>query len=254
MPNKYAWLALGVGAYLAFALSMLPAATAYRWLAPEEVRLAGVEGTVWSGSAALASAGPVSVRDLRWRLAALPLLMGRADGQVQARVGDGFVEGDVTAAPSGRVEVRNLRAATSIPAIAGLVPVLTELQGQISAELARVVLRDGWPLEVVGDARLAGLRVPLPISGGWSDDLIPLGDYAVTFEDAGGEIVLARFQDTGGPLEASGTLSLDRAGRYRLEVSALARGNARPELTQALDFMGEPLPDGKRRFEMEGSL
>ena len=55
MPAR--WLVLGVGAYLAFALVLFPADVAYRWLAPDTVRLSGVQGTVWSGRATLGSAG-----------------------------------------------------------------------------------------------------------------------------------------------------------------------------------------------------
>src|SRR5690606_2720287 len=53
MPNRYAWIALGLGAYIAFTLSSFPATAAYRWFAPETLRMAGIEGTVWSGRAAL---------------------------------------------------------------------------------------------------------------------------------------------------------------------------------------------------------
>ena len=46
------WLALGIGAYLAFALSSFPAGTAYAWFAPAGLQLEGLEGTLWSGRAA----------------------------------------------------------------------------------------------------------------------------------------------------------------------------------------------------------
>src|SRR5690606_26175100 len=109
MPNRYAWIALGLGAYIAFALSTFPAAAAYRWFAPPELRLAGVEGTVWSGRAALASAGDFPMRDLRWNIDAPPLLLGRVVGRARAALAEGFVETEVTVFPRGEIELRNLK-------------------------------------------------------------------------------------------------------------------------------------------------
>src|SRR5690606_17260484 len=51
MRGKGLWLALGIGAYAAFLLARFPAG-ASSWFAPDTVRLAGVDGTLWSGRAA----------------------------------------------------------------------------------------------------------------------------------------------------------------------------------------------------------
>jgi hypothetical protein len=88
VPNKWSWIALGAGAYAAFVVATFPAATAYRWLAPPEVRLASVDGTVWSGTAALGSMPGLPLRDIRWNLSALPLLLGRDPKRGGSETGD----------------------------------------------------------------------------------------------------------------------------------------------------------------------
>lgn len=253
MPNRYAWIALGLGAYIAFVLSMFPAAAAYRWFAPDALRMSGISGTLWAGRAALASASGLPLRDVRWQLDALPLLIGRAEARLQARIADGFAEADVRASIGGRVVLHDVGLQARLAALAPIVPI-GDVQGQLRVTLDRLELVDGVPASMVGQATVMQLIVPTFVPGGRGAPLA-LGDYALTFEDTGGQGLLARFNDTSGPLAVDGTLTVGTDGRYRLDAQAAARPDAPRELVQALELMGgEPGPDGKRPFEMTGSL
>ncbi|HEX7080303.1 MAG TPA: type II secretion system protein N [Gammaproteobacteria bacterium] len=252
MPSKYAWLALGIGAYVAFALSTFPAATAYRLFAPETVRLAGVEGTVWSGGAAVGSVVGLPLRDVSWQVDALPLLTGRVAAHVEARLADGVIQGDVRVTPRTAV-LRNVRAGISVAALSPLVP-LAGVEGQLRISLERAEIRDGWPVELVGEAQVAELAVPplLPVR---HPGLIPLGGYELTFAETPDPGILGELRDTGGPLEVTGTLALEPDGGYRLAGLVAARAGAPPELVQGLELMtGPPEAGGKRPFELTGSL
>lgn len=253
MSNRYAWIALGFGAYVAFVLATFPAAAAYRWFAPPELRLSGIEGTLWNGRAAMASAGDLPLSDLRWNLEALPLLTGRAAGRVQARLAEGFVDSRVAASLGGTIVLRDGQLGTSLESLAATLPI-GDVQGQLAVRLERAVLRDGWPVELAGQARLTRLTVPAYLPSDTSAS-IALGDYEIVPEEATDESVTVRFRDTGGPLEVAGTVRLDRGLRYQLDAAAAPRANAPPEIVTALDFMaGEPGPDGRRPFELTGSL
>jgi len=253
MPNRYAWIALGLGAYIAFVLSMFPADAAYRWFAPDALRMSGLSGTVWSGRAALASADGLPLRDLRWQLDALPLLIGRANARVQARLADGYVEATVRASFGGRAVLSDVMLQARLAALEPIAPI-GDVRGQLRVALDRLELVDGLPASMVGRATLTELTVPTFVPGGRGDPIL-LGDFALTFDDTGGQGLLARFNDTSGPLAVEGTLTVDRQGRYLLDARAAARRGAPPALVQALELMGgEPGPDGKRPFELSGSL
>lgn len=248
----YSWLALGLGAYLAFTVSSMPAATAYRFFAPAELRLMGLEGTIWSGGAGLGSAAGFSLHDIRWDIRALPLLTGRVSGRVQARFADGFVETAIDASPS-RIEFGGLNASTSLPALAKMLPI-EGTQGLVSLALDELSLEDGRPTAVVGRGRVAQLAVP-PLLPGAGPALIPLGDYEIVFKDTGGDGIAADIRDTGGPLEVAGSLTLDREGNYTLAGAVAARPDAPQELVQGLELMtGEPDAEGRRPFSLTGSL
>jgi hypothetical protein len=250
--NRWSWAALGLGAYVAFTLAMFPAGTALRWLAPPDVAFAGVAGTLWSGSAASCSFAGFTAESLRWRVRPAAFLLGRVSADVEARIPDGFIAGTITASP-GTVRFGNLRGATSLPALAALLPV-RGMRGQASVQLETLVLEDGWPTQAVGEVRLAGLEVTPLIPDG-SGALLPLGDYTLTLLPSSAGEIAATVVDNGGPLEVEGTLRLDAARTYTIDALVKPRPNAPEMLVEGLAFMTtEPNAEGRRRLNLTGSL
>ena len=252
MAGRWSWLALGVGAYLAFTLATFPASTAYEWFAPPDVVLTGVEGTLWSGAAASGSASGLAVQNVRWRLRPWFLVLGRVTASVEGRFADGFVSTDVTASGSF-VRFTNLRGGTSLPALANVLPI-RGMRGQASVALSTLELDNGWPSRVIGELRLAALEVAPFVPNG-AQQLLALGDYTVTFADAPAPGLAATFVDNGGPLEVSGTLTVDAARAYTLDALIEPRAAAAEQLVEGLTIMtAEPDAEGRRRLTLTGSL
>lgn len=250
--SRWSWIALGAGAYVAFVLASFPAGTALRWFAPPGLVAVAVEGTVWSGRVATASVGGLALEQLRWRLRPVRLLLGRLAGSVEARVPDGFFSGDIEAS-GGRVVLRNLRGATSLPSLATLLPV-RGIRGQASVALDSLELVDGWPTSAVGELKLANLEATSFVPSG-NGAMLALGDYTVTFASASAQQLAAVFVDNGGPLEVTGTVTLDAARAYLFDALIKPRPGAAEQLVQGLEIMtGEPDAEGRRRLTMTGSL
>jgi len=250
--SRWSWFALGLGAYIAFTLVQFPAGIALRWFAPPNISFAGVAGTLWSGSAATCSVEGFTVEGLRWDLRPISLLVGRLSADVEARIPDGFVSGNVAASPSS-VSFSGVRAATSLPALAGILPV-RGLRGQANVALEQLVLENGWPATAVGELKLAGLET-LPLISDGSGAYVPLGDYTVSFVPAPEGQLAATFVDNGGPLEVNGTVSLDTQRVYMIDALVEPRAGANAMLVEGLKIMsGEPDAEGRRRFNLSGSL
>jgi general secretion pathway protein N len=250
--SRWSWLALGVGAYVAFTLATFPAGAALRWFAPPDAAFAGVAGTLWSGSAASCSFGGFTAEALRWRVRPTRLLLGRISADVEARIPDGFVSGSVTASPS-RVELSQVRGATSLPALAMMLPI-RGIRGQASVTLESLVLENGWPSAVTGELKLAGIEAAPLIPDG-SGSLMPLGDYTVTFVPAAAGQIAARVVDNGGPLEVAGTATLDTARAYVLDLLIEPRTGAPEMLVEGLKLTtSDPDAEGRRRLNLSGSL
>ena len=251
MRLNSAWLGLAAGVYVAAALALFPAATAYRWFAPPELSAAGLEGSVWRGRAALASVAGVGVYDLEWAINPLSVLTGTLRVTVQARQPDGFVNAEIGAG-LGSIRISNLQATTSLATIANAVPI-GDVQGLISAQLAELEIEQGWPVRAVGQVRIANLQTPLLMPTGPSD-LIPLGSYLVELVDSEATAITGRFEDQGGPVGVEGSFTLNSDRSYELGGLVEARPDAPQEITQAMAFLPPADNAGRRSFELTGRL
>jgi hypothetical protein len=252
VSNRWSWLALGIGAYLAFTLSSFPAGTAYAWFAPQGVSFSGIDGTLWSGRAAAGAVGDLALRDVRWRVRPTRLLIGRLAAEVEARLSDGFVSANVSASPT-RVALSEVRGSTSIPTLGSVLPV-SGVRGDASVNLDELELAGGALTKILGELRLAKLEVAPFVSSG-SRDLLSIGDYTVKFLDSDGNGINASFVDSGGPLEVSGTLLVDAQRAYTLDGLIKTRPDASQQLVDGLSIItADPDAQGRRRLTLTGSL
>ena len=252
ITRKYYWIALGIFAYLIFLLNLFPASTAYRLFAPENLRLAGIQGTLWSGSASFGSIGTIGLHEIQWRLRPWALPLGRVGGEIQTRLADGLLSTNFDAT-LGNVTFRNLRASTSLESLQNTLP-LGGMEGALSLNLIAFESDYNWPATIIGEVRLRELAVPplIPVLAG---RLISLGNYVIQFSPSPNSMVVGRFEDESGPLEVLGILRLTDKRGYVIEGNVRARENASIELSQGLDLMTSP-PDasGQREFSLNGSL
>ena len=214
--TRFSWLALGVGAYVAFVLAAISGNDRVS-LVRARLFLAGINGTIWSGSAAAGSLGGVPLRDLRWDVSALPLLIGRLSGELQARLADGLVSSALSASPS-RVTFSDLAASTSLAALRRRLA--REGNGRTRECVAEHAASSkiGWPTEI---ARRDQPRASLRSSRSWRPCAPSSSGSATTSSspETGGEGLAGSFRDTGGPLEVSGTLALMHRARVRARWS-----------------------------------
>ncbi|MDX1562631.1 MAG: type II secretion system protein N [Gammaproteobacteria bacterium] len=246
MASKWSIAAIGLGAFLSFLLISFPASVAYRWFAPDAVRLAAIEGTVWRGSAGLGAIEGLAVSDLRWQLHPSALLRGRLSATAEGRFRDGFGTATVIAS-SDRVVIRNLRASARLQSLREVLPIAAT-EGQLSATLTELTLVDGWPIGAVGEVRITGLRVA-PLFGPEGANLIELGDYSARLTSSETPGIVAALSDQGGPIELAGRASLLPDRTYRIEGLVRARPGAPSELVQGLELMsGPPNANGQREL------
>jgi hypothetical protein len=240
---RWSWLALGLGAYIAFTIAQFPAATAYRWFGgfASDLRLAGISGTIWNGEAALGSVPGLPMHDLAWRLGAAPLLLGRAAVDFDLRLADGFVRGHLDASPR-TLAFDGVQAATSLTTLGTLLP-LQGARGMVSLAIDELAIRSEWPVAADLLLRVRQIEVP-PLAPGGTPGLVPLGDYEVSNVEIAERRLSADLRDTGGPLEVVGTVALALAEARTLAGAVptfdgrVRERDSLPEaLRQPLDFL-----------------
>lgn len=247
--HRRVFIALGMVVFLVTLVTQMPAAVAYRWLAPDVIRLTGIDGTLWGGNARLGSIDVVGFQDLEWHLKPSRLLLGRVAADVTMKLGEGFLEGGVATGLAGRsFRADELKASLNLSNFEAMLP-LEGISGILNLDLKHLVMDDGIPVEAEGMVRLG--RLTLAMAG--SDNL---GDYQLTFEESLPEEGIAgRVKDMGtGPFEVAGSLQVGADGNFALQGTIKSRPTAPAHLQGMLQYLGDEAADGSRQFELTGSL
>ena len=193
-------LGAGVLAFLVGVSSLLPARVVYQWFAPDELRLAGISGTLWNGRAQHASVSGWYVRNLEWQTQPLALVLGQAKARLSGEPHAGFFEATVGVGIGGRVTVS---AATASVSLASLASALSQpgLSGGANLRIEHLEIRDGLPVAATGRLAVDSLFAPLVY------EAAPIGGYAAEFftrEDG----IAASVEDTDGVLDIAGSLTV----------------------------------------------
>jgi general secretion pathway protein N len=241
-------IVLGVVAYVVFAIVTLPASVLLARFKDAGVSAAGIDGTAWKGRAQSLSIQGVDVGSVEWDLHALALLTLKLRADVKVTRVEGFLQSQVDVG-IGSTRFRDLTG--SVPLAAFGAPVLRSWNGMVNLRLSELVLEDGWPVSATGTVDILDLQNTTqrsPLSGSYKITL-----PAPNTQAAEGTLVGA-IADLGGPLQVAGTIELKRDRSYLLSGLVAARPDAPRSLSQQLQILGPPDPQGRRQFALEGTL
>jgi len=171
---------VGLLTFVAAFVALFPARVAYNWFAPPAVQLSGLEGSIWSGSAAEMSAAGLYLRDLKWRLRPLRLLTGKLAASVEASPSSGFVQADIAVGPGGSIALSDVNGSLPLSDFASLAR-MPGLAGEASVRFEELRIRDGLPVAATGTLAVAGLFFCL--SAAAADRVLLVVSSAGTAED-----------------------------------------------------------------------
>jgi len=246
MASPQRLILAGIATLVIGLIISFPARVAYQWFAPAELKLSGISGSIWRGSAAQGSAGGVYLANVRWSFRPLGLLTGKLRFATGSNLASGFLDADIAIGAGGSVTMSDVAAAVSLAALANALP-LSGIEGDVSLRFEELVIQGGVPVEAVGTVNIANFvsRYLSPT---------PLGDYRAEFQTAG-DGVLGSVQALSGVLELEGsTIKLTKDGEYEFAGKVLAKPAAPAAVEQILKFLGTPDARGFRDFMFPGRL
>ncbi len=223
----------------------LPARVAYNWLAPADLVLSGLHGTVWNGQADAGNARGVYLKDLKWRIKPLQLFTGKAAYRVEATPQAGFLETDVALGFGGSLAFANLTASLPLAPLAGPLRI-RGLQGNASLRFDRIALRQALPVEADGALEVSGLLLPRLAR-------TPIGGYRAEFftQETG---IAASVEDTDGVIDIAGSLQLNQDGSYQFLAQVVAKDGAPESVRRQLQYLPPANDRGQQELRVEGSL
>lgn len=248
MKRLWPLIALGVGAYVVFALATLPASLLTARLGKYGVATAGVEGTAWQGRAQVLQVAGANLGSVTWNLHVLALFTARLQADLELHRSDGFARGIVAVSPGGKLHMSKLTASLPLAALpAGGLP--GGWTGMMNLKLADLVLENGWPAGIDGTVEAMDLTGPARRPAN-------IGSYKLVFAPAQqtADTLSGALTDLGGPLQIAGTLQLKNDRSYLIEGFVTTRAATPRDVADALQMLGPPDAQGRRPFSIAGTL
>ena len=214
----------------------------------DRLAMDGYSGTLWQGRVArcvlTTNSGYFHLGAVEWSLDPFSLLTLSPSVRLHSHWGRQKISADVRLEGSNGYSLKNLEASVSARLLQQFLPVAVE--GEFAATISQLQIRDGLPTE--GEGRL------LWRNAGWqsSQGIMPLGSYALDFEQIDGGAMQAIVVTVNGPVEASGSVTFD-AGRYDLNILLAGDGGLNSQLKQALSLVAQPVAEGYR-IALKGQL
>lgn len=235
----------GILVFLVVLIATFPARVAHRWLAPADLQLSGIAGSLWNGSAAQGMAGGAYITEISWRLIPQSILAGELAYATTARPASGNLSADVSIGVSGTVTIENLVGSLPLD-LAHPAFKANGISGDLDLHFRLLTLANALPVSAEGTLTISNLYVR-DLSAG------VIGDIKAEIQTNDGRMT-AIVDDVSGVIDVSGEFVVEADRAYRLTGLVKARPGAPPSIEQQLRFLGTPDNEGMRPFRFEGSL
>jgi len=245
LSNRKALVLTGGLTFLVLVVASFPARIATQWFLPADVRLGGVSGSIWNGSASEVAFGEEYFSNLHWSLKPAQLFLGRVALDADLVTLAGPLKTSVALGLGGTVTLNALSGSLSV---AGLHPALesNRIGGQLHLQLDEVVLDGGRLQAASGRVAVDRLRIGSLGSG-------ELGRFVADIDTRGDDIV-ADVQDDEAVVDLAGSFVVTLGRNYLFTGTIAPNGRTPQSINDNLRFLGSPDADGQRPFRFEGAL
>jgi len=235
----------GLLVFVVVLLVTFPARVAYRWFAPPAVRLSGIAGSIWNGTATEGLAAGAYIRDISWQFKPLLLLSGKLAFATSSSPASGTMRTDVAVSLDGSLTLSGLSGSVPLDLVHQAFQ-QNGISGDLSLQFETLVLENGIPVSANGSVTIANLYAR-DLSAG------TLGDFRTDFRTTASGIT-GNVDDIAGVLDIEAVITLLPNRTYSLIGEVAARPGAPPSIEQQLRFLGSPNERGLRPFRFEGEL
>ncbi len=227
--------------FLACLIVSAPARLLSGFLPLDDIILQGLTGTLWRGSAtrALVGTGPgyLHLGAVRWSLKPMSLLTFSPRLHVESSWGKQQLSTDIRFTGDDSLELENLEALFSAQLLRQFLPLA--VSGDFSVELGKLVIHGGLPMS--GQGRIVWQQAAWQSAQG----VLPLGNYAVDFQQLPGQALNGEVVTIAGAITAQGSVSLE-GRRYSVNVLVTSELGQESQLQQALSLIAQPVSEGYR--------
>jgi len=230
----------GIFVFLLLLIATFPARVAYTWLAPPEIQLSGISGSIWNGAATEGKAAGAYIRNLKWRFRPAALLSGKLAFTTSGNPAGGTMNTDVAISTNGNLTLSDFVGTLPLDLVhqsfqqAGI-------RGDVLLQLDTLVIQDGLPVAALGTITVSDFFAPL------------LSTSRANFQTSDDGIV-GTVENLTGVLDVTGTIALTQDGSYTFIGEVGATAETPRSITDQLRYLGSADARGQRPFRFEGQL
>ena len=239
---------VGTVAYLLFLLMAAPAAKVWPLFQSrlQNIQLAGIEGSLWSGKAAQLDVSPLQLKDVRWSFRPFSLFVGRAEFKIHGQLQAQEIKAKVGSTLLGKPYLSDLRGrirANDLFYWLGLKQV--QLDGPLSFHIDDVEWSESGLPAMAGTAWWSFARLVSPL-----ELVLGKARLETQIEDA---VTRGTLQATGGALLVQADVELKPDGAYRFDADIQQKGDVPQAVVKFLSAFAE-YKDGNYRLEWADKL
>ncbi|MCL1039583.1 type II secretion system protein N [Shewanella submarina] len=217
---------------------------------PPQVKVAGVTGTIWDGSADMVTVDRRQLEQVNWNLQFLPLLMGKVSAELSVgnRASAVAGRGLVSWSMSG-IQAEDLRFEAPSGFLIGnaRLPFRTKVDGELSLIVPELEQGQPWCEALTGKVFLNHLAVKNQFGD------YPLGNIQLGLACRDGEVVLSTDENSN-QLGVKGEVTVGENNKL-LVNGKIRETDAQPgDLKQALGFLGPQDQDGYYTIRYSGVI
>ena len=250
--NRTLYISTFLLSFLFFLASAIPAEFLLKIVGNQSaVQIAGIQGSIWSGSANQFQLRTIAGKNLRWSVNFLPMLIGKVSLDVTIDDPSKQVQGTVARTLGGAIQFTDLSGTLNLGILASQIPNPLFSQmihgGKAILAVDEVEIEDGLITYVAGNMQLEKLQltIPNPVEAGSLDVQLSNNDKGI----------IANIKDKGdGVLFLQGQGAFLADAQYSLRGMVGARDPKAVELQNWLRVLGRTDAQGHYAMNFTGKL
>ena len=232
-------------ALLLMLILQFPAITAINSINKNNLKVNGVNGTIWKGSASEISSNEIYLRQTKWKIAPSELLKGNLTFDISTYPFNGQLKFNLI------LDLMNNLRATDIKGnfpndILEIIAPFLGVSSEIDMNIKSLSLNNKGINQLEGQVLLNNL-----VMKGISNRV--LGSYKIDLFERNGEIY-GSIDDVSGEVDIAATMSLTLSGKYIIDGAVSEKQNTSNQVRTILSFLGTQNENGQRSFRFEGEI
>ena len=232
-------------ALLLMLILQFPAITAINSINKNNLKVNGVNGTIWKGSASEISSNEIYLRQTKWKIAPSELLKGNLTFDISTYPFNGQLKFNLILDFMNNLRATDIKGNFPNDILEIIAPFLG-VSSEIDMNIKSLSLNNKGINQLEGQVLLNNL-----VMKGISNRV--LGSYKIDLFERNGEIY-GSIDDVSGEVDIAATMSLTLSGKYIIDGAVSEKQNTSNQVRTILSFLGAENENGQRSFRFEGEI